>query len=342
MAAPGAKPSEEKKEENSENKPALPGLQTCAAHARKTSLTTLAAAPAPAPAPLRVHILTMCCCLPVCVNPAEFGGFGSGAGFSSNGTTPFTFASVLPGKTSFGAGNGFGFGAGAAPAGGFTASPYTFGNSGKPVGFGDVSSAGWAPKKKDDAEADGEAGDDDDAEKEVQVKKSDAVVQLEEVETCTGEEDETTAFQVRAKLFVLGSADSKDADEEKSSPQKSESKESDAKDDVKEGDKKDNQWVVIGIGNLKINVPKSDCTGLCVYICIYIYICICIHIYQYICIYIYKFWMRIIVRTVQDSLNGRRRAQDEKLRARVKILCGAIGCWCVLMVPQVIGSTLAW
>jgi hypothetical protein len=50
----------------------------------------------------------------------------------------------------------------------------------------------------------------------VQVKKSDAVVQLEEVETCTGEEDETTAFQVRAKLFVLGAPteDNKDGDDD--------------------------------------------------------------------------------------------------------------------------------
>ena len=140
-------------------------------------------------------------------------------------------------------------------------SPY-FGDKSKTVGFGDVSSGGWAKKKDDDDGGDGEGGGDEDVEKEVQVKKSEAVVQLEEVETSTGEEDETTAFQVRAKLFVLGTpgdAD-KEADAEKGSPLKGEA--ADKKEEKKESEKKQEpEWVVIGIGNLKINIPKPDCTG---------------------------------------------------------------------------------
>ena len=56
-------------------------------------------------------------------------------------------------------------------------------------------------KSKVDSKAGG--GEDEDPEKELQAKKSDAAVQLEGVETATGEEDETTAFQVRAKLYML-------------------------------------------------------------------------------------------------------------------------------------------
>ena len=118
-------------------------------------------------------------------------------------------------------------------------------------------------KSKVDSKAGG--GEDEDPEKELQAKKSDAAVQLEEVETATGEEDETTAFQVRAKLFMLdtsGDGD-KDGEEEKGSSQKTDSTEADKKDEKKDADKKlDPQWVVIGIGNLKINVPKPGCDGL--------------------------------------------------------------------------------
>ena len=202
-----------------------------------------------------------------------FSGLGSGGGFgSSSGTKPFTFGNVSSGTTpfTFGTGPTFGFGGAA------TTGSSIFGSTGKAKGFGDVSSAGWAaPTKKDDeegAEAESGGGDDEDAEKEVQVKKTDAVVSLEEVETCTGEEDETTAFQLpRAKLFVLGTpGEEKTGEEEKASPQKTsggkdDEKSDDTQDDKKDGEKKagdkkqDPSWVVIGIGNLKINVPKPDC-----------------------------------------------------------------------------------
>ena len=203
----------------------------------------------------------------------------------SSATTPFTFASFAPGNAKpFGSATGFTFGSSAKAA---TSTPYSF-NSGKAVGFGDVSSAGWAPKKKDDDEGgEGEGGgDDEDAEKEVQIKKSDAVVQLEEVETCTGEEDETCAFQVRAKLFVLGSPeeDKKEGDDDKKESV-SPAKKPEANGDKKEvgGDNKgvDAQWVVVGIGNLKVNVPRDvDETDksrrprviMRRYVCVYTYI----------------------------------------------------------------------
>jgi len=135
------------------------------------------------------------------------------------------------------------------------------------VGFGDVSSGGWA-KKDDEEGGEGDAGgEDEDPEKELQAKKFDPVVQLEEVETATGEEDETTAFQVRAKLFMLDTSGDGDkgSEEEKGSSQKTDSTDADKKDEKKD-EKKDAEkkldWVVIGIGNLKVNVPKPGCDGL--------------------------------------------------------------------------------
>ena len=116
--------------------------------------------------------------------------------------------------------------------------------------------AGWGQKGEEEGGDGDGGGEDEDAEKEVQVKKSDAVVQLEEVETATGEEDENTAFQVRAKLFRLGTPGDADKDGEEA---KTDSADSEKKDAEK---KHEQQWVVIGIGNLKVNVPKPGCDGL--------------------------------------------------------------------------------
>lgn len=145
-----------------------------------------------------------------------------------------------------------------APAGGFGG--FGFGgfgnNTGATFNFGNIGKAGWGQKGEEEGgDADG-GGEDEDAEKEVQVKKSDAVVQLEEVETATGEEDENTAFQVRAKLFMLGNPGEADKDGEEA---KTDSADSEKKDAEK---KQEQQWVVIGIGNLKINVPKPGSDGL--------------------------------------------------------------------------------
>ena len=203
---------------------------------------------------------------------AAFGAGGSaGFGATSGGASGFTFSGFANSSNTkpggFGTGAGFGFGSGSGFAGsaaGTSASFSSFAAGGKAFGFGDVSSAGWAPKKKEDEEGEGEGGgEDEDAEKEVAVKKSDALVQLDEVATSTGEEGETTVFQVRAKLFMLGSpSDVKEAQDDGASPQKkTESPAKPAEEEKKEGDagkKEESQWLVVGIGNLKINVPNSD------------------------------------------------------------------------------------
>lgn len=171
----------------------------------------------------------------------SFSAFGSGGGFGSGTSPAFSFSSA------------------GTPAGG-TAKPFSFGSSLGTGGFGfgtggmasfsSVGTQGWNTGgskngDKDDGDAGNEGEGEDDAESEVAVRKGDGVVQLEEVETCTGEENERCVFQVRAKLFTFG----KPATE--------------GKDD---GDKKESEkekagagcWNVAGIGNLKLNVPKAD------------------------------------------------------------------------------------
>eukprot|EP00961_Rhodomonas_salina_P143129 1926186-Rhodomonas_salina.2 len=181
--------------------------------------------------------------------PALFGGFGgasagggfagfgastgSGFSFGSTGSTPFTFGSG-------GTGSGFSFG----------------GAGAKMASFASVGTQGWSTQKKEDGE-DGEGGEaDEDAEKEVTVKKGDGVVQLEEVETCTGEEDEDCVFQARAKLFTFGEK-AKEVEEGAEKKEDEEGKEKAANKDTEAGGAAPHCWNVTGIGNIKVNIPKG-------------------------------------------------------------------------------------
>jgi hypothetical protein len=155
----------------------------------------------------------------------NFSGLGSGTGGGFSGVTPTFNFGIKPPASGGGSAPAFSFGstaakpfsfagAGAAPQGG----GFSFGNGGL-ASFSSVGGSGWGTKKdgekKSDAAGDekgsekeggggGEGGDDgggdggegEDPEKEVSIRKGDGIVQLEEVETTTGEEEECTVFQV--------------------------------------------------------------------------------------------------------------------------------------------------
>ena len=119
-----------------------------------------------------------------------FGSFGAGFGsFGSSGfgTTTASFGASGATSGAFGSGSFGGFGS--APS---FAPSLSFSFSNAPT-----QADAFKAKKKEDGDGDGD-GDDggdggaEDNEKEVPVEKT---CQLEEVETCTGEEDETNVFQ---------------------------------------------------------------------------------------------------------------------------------------------------
>jgi hypothetical protein len=181
--------------------------------------------------------------------PFTFGNFNK-EGFSF-GTKPGGFSFGGFGSTTSSSGGG----SGGFPAAGASKPSFSFGSVGT-ASFGSVVSSGWAAKKTEVGAEDKEGGDaadeEEDAEKEVAVTKSDAVVQLQEVETSTGEEDEEVVFQVRAKLFTFGVPGSGAEGAEGEGDKKEGESNAEEKKDAKP------TWNVTGVGNLKLNVPKAD------------------------------------------------------------------------------------
>jgi hypothetical protein len=176
-----------------------------------------------------------------------FSAFGTGSSFGSSTAPAFSFSSAPAAGAA--AAKPFAFGMG-------LSNGFSFGTGGM-ASFTSVGTQGWntSTEKKDEDE-DGKDGDggEEDAESEVAVKKGDGVVQLEEVETCTGEENERCVFQVRAKLFTFGKPHAADGEGEE--------KEAAAADAPKAGSKDGpGVWNVTGIGNLRINVPKDESSG---------------------------------------------------------------------------------
>jgi hypothetical protein len=179
-----------------------------------------------------------------------FSAFGTGSSFGSSTAPAFSFASAAASGAA--AAKPFAFGMG-------LSNGFSFGTGGM-ASFSSVGTQGWntsAEKKDDDEDGkDGEGGEED-AESEVAVKKGDGVVQLEEVETCTGEENERCVFQVRAKLFTFGKPHAADGEGEEKEAAVADAPK------VPGGGGKDSVgvWNVTGIGNLRINVPKDESSG---------------------------------------------------------------------------------